>query len=483
MIAAYCWPQSALPGEVVALAISADTGSCNIELVRVGATETTVAQFRGVNVDVQPTPETAFETGCSWEKTLDIEIEPFWKSGFYLVRVLTDAGETAEAFFVVKASEPASTLLVLSTSTWAAYNTWGGPSYYTGSSASSLKRPLPPGFLEKPEPHRYRVARIDELTNEERRAHFGQYSIWSCAAGFANWEILFVKWAEKNGVNLDFATSTDLHNDSNLLSPYSTYLSVGHDEYWSHQMRDHLESWIDKGGFAVFLSGNTAFWQVRFDDSAETMTCFKQNILDDPLLGTADQHLTSTMWSDPLTQRPESLMTGVSFTRGGYAHCDNAPKGSGGYSIWKPQHWVFEGIDLRAGDIIGADPVIVGYECDGCELSLHDGLPVATRSDAFPQPLEVLGTAPARLWETSDLPHQLRKDYVGELNWVAERVGGADTAENRSRFEHGYAVMATFERGEGSVFTAGCTDWSYGLDDPDVSIITANLLQRAENRR
>ena len=82
-----------------------------------------------------------------------------------------------------------------------------------------------------------------------------------------------------------------------------------------------------------------------------------------------------------------------------------------------------------------------------------------------------------------DLPHQLRKDYVGELNWVAERVGGADTAENRSRFEHGYAVMATFERGEGSVFTAGCTDWSYGLDDPDVSTITTNLLQRAENRR
>ena len=160
-----------------------------------------------------------------------------------------------------------------------------------------MKRPLPPGFLEKPEPHRYRVALINELTNEERRDHFAQYSIWSCAAGFANWEILFVKWAEKNGVNLDFATSTDLHNDSNLLSPYSTYLSVGHDEYWSHQMRDHLENWIDKGGFAVFLSGNNAFWQVRFDDSAETMTCFKQNILDDPLLGTADQHLTSTMWS------------------------------------------------------------------------------------------------------------------------------------------------------------------------------------------
>ena len=105
---------------------------------------------------------------------------------------------------------------------------------------------------------------------------------------------------------------------------------------------------------------------------------------------------------------------------------------------------------------------------------------IATKSAAFPQPIEVLGTAPARLWETRDLPHQLHESYVGELNWVAERIGGGDTSQNRSRFEHGYAVMGTFNRGEGAVFTVGCTDWAYGLDDPDVSTITRNVLQRSQ---
>ena len=483
MIAAYCWPQSALAGDTVALAISSDVDFCDIELVRVGATDLTVARFEDVAVTDQPTPADASTKGCSWEETMPIQIEASWKSGFYLVKLTDQNGEQAFAFFVVKATAPSTNLLVLSTSTWAAYNTWGGPSYYTGGTYSSLKRPLPQGFLEKPDPHRYRVARIDELTDEERRDHFSEYSIWSCAAGFANWEVLFVRWAEEQGFDIDYATSLDLHADATLLSPYSTYLSVGHDEYWSAEMRDHLEDWVDSGGFASFFSGNTAFWQVRFDDSNETMTCFKQNLFEDPVLGTSDEHLVSTMWSDPLTRRPESLMTGVSFTRGGYAHCSNAPRGSGGYSIWKPQHWAFAGVDLRAGDIVGAQPVVVGYECDGCELSLQDGLPIATKSAAFPQPIEVLGTAPARLWETSDLPHQLHESYVGELNWVAERIGGGDTSQNRSRFEHGYAVMGTFNQGEGAVFTVGCTDWAYGLDDPDVSTITRNVMQRSQATR
>ncbi len=46
------------------------------------------------------------------------------------------------------------------------------------------------------------------------------------------------------------------------------YLSVGHDEYWSWGMRDALDAFTDAGGNAAILSGNTCFWQVRFDDDA-----------------------------------------------------------------------------------------------------------------------------------------------------------------------------------------------------------------------
>ena len=243
-------------------------------------------------------------------------------------------------------------------------------------------------------------------------------------------------------------------------------------------MRDAVEGWVDDGGAAVFLSGNTAFWQVRFEGEGTQVVGYKNDFELDPVMGTPAQPSVSTMWSDPLCGRPENEMTGVSFTRGGYAHCRNAPMGSGGYSIWRPDHWAFDGLDLRAGDIVGAEPVVVGYECDGCELQLVDGLPRATGAGGTPDNFEVLGTAPAHLWATEEGAPGLPDSYIGELNWVAERLGGADTEENRRRYAHGNAVMGTYTRGQGTVFTTGCTDWAYGLDDATVSMITSNVVAK-----
>lgn len=479
MIAGYCWPQSGTGGQTIELAVSADESACEIEVSRIGREERVVANFAGVAVSNQPVPDDVEALGCGWATTIEIEIDPAWPSGFYLVRMATASGSTAEAFFVVRSADPSRSLLVLSTSTWAAYNDWGGPSFYTGGQVSSHQRPLPLGFLEKPDPHKFRVARVADLPSQEVEAYFARYSYWSCAAGWANWERLFVSWAESNGLEFDYATSLDLATDPNILDPYDLYLSVGHDEYWSASMRDTLESWVDDGGFAAFFSGNTAFWQVRFEGDDLAMAGYKMEYEQDPVMGTPAQTSVSTMWSDPLTERPENEMTGVSFTRGGYAHCRAAPRGSGGYSVWRPEHWAFEGVDIRPGDIVGAEPVVVGYECDGCELTLQDGLPAATGTGGTPANFEVLATAPARLWLTEDLPAALADSYVGELNWVAHRLAGADTEENRARFANGAAVMGTYTRGKGEVLTVGCTDWAYGLDDTDIATITRNVFRHA----
>ena len=48
-----------------------------------------------------------------------------------------------------------------------------------------------------------------------------------------------------------------------LLKHYKLILSVGHDEYWSAPMRDHLEKFIGDGGNVAFFSGNVCCWQVR----------------------------------------------------------------------------------------------------------------------------------------------------------------------------------------------------------------------------
>jgi len=450
-----------------------------VRIVRVGAERVVVAEYHDVSVPDQPVPDQVAIDGCSWEPTLAIRIDEAWTTGYHLVEMATPDGDTAEAFFVVRPTEAGDALLVLSTSTWAAYNDWGGPSFYTGGHHSSQLRPLPTGFLVKPDPGRYRMAHFPEMSRDERRAHFADHSIWSSAAGWANWEYLFVSWAERNGLSLDYATSGDLHTEADLLAPYRLYLSVGHDEYWSAAMRDHVESWVDDGGHAVFLSGNTAFWQIRYEGHQDhRVVGYKLDYEQDPVMGTEAEATVATMWSDPLVGRPEAEMTGVTFTRGGYAHTNNAPKGTGGYTVWRPEHWAFEGLQLRAGDILGGDPVIVGYECDGCELQLVDGRPVAVGSGGTPSSFEVLGTAPAHLWETAEGAPGLPDTYVGELNWVARRLGGDDTPEVRERFAHGHAVMGAFRRGRGSVFTVGCTDWAYGLSDPAVAQVTRNVIGR-----
>lgn len=478
MIAGYCWPQSGVAGDVVALHMSSDAGSVEVSVVRVGASEVQVASYTAAAAP-QPVPDDAAIVGCGWEPSLDIQIDPSWRTGFHLVRMTADDGEVAEAFFVVRATTPGDALLVLSTSTYAAYNDWGGPSFYTGGQRSSQQRPLPRGFLDKPDPHRNRVARVHEMERDEARAYFGNYSLWSCASGWANWERLFVAWAEGAGLQLDYATSLDLAADPDLLTPYSLYLSVGHDEYWSASMRDAVEGWVDRGGFAAFFSGNTSFWQVRFEgEDRHQVVGYKMAFERDPVMGTPAEASVSTMWSDPLVGRPEAEMTGVTFTRGGYAHTRNAPQGSGGYTVWRPQHWAFDGIELHAGDIVGAEPVVVGYECDGCELALDNGLPVAVGSAGTPQNFDVLGTAAARLWLTEEVPGALDDSYVGEVNWVAERLAGADTEDNRAIYAHGAAVMGHFRRGAGEVFTVGCTDWAYGLDDPQIDRITRNVIGR-----
>ena len=72
--------------------------------------------------------------------------------------------------------------------------------------------------------------------------------------------------------------------------------------------------------------------------------------------------------------------------------------------------------------------------------------------------------------------------YVGELNWVAERLGGEDSEAVRSKYSEGHAVMGSFEKGKGEVFTTGCTDWAYGLRQADVSQITQNVVSRFMRR-
>lgn len=482
-------------GEVVSFACRTTASSYSIEIARVGADRDIVFRRGDLPGGWQESPEDAAATGCDWEESFQYRLPAELPSGYYevVLRAYDDYdGRLAEhrCFFVVRplpgTSAERKLLLVLSTNTYNAYNDWGGPSLYTGGTKVSFRRPLARGFLSKPEPHlRYpNVTGADDPDHEHFRSWADLHGLgrWSGSAGWYNWERPFVRWAEREGYHVDVAVNSDLQFHPEVLEGQRLAVSVGHDEYWSWEMRDTLESFIADGGNAAFLSGNSVCWQVRFEDTGATMVCYKSSYRDDPVYATPDRDRSTTMWCSQVIGRPENQLTGVSFSRGGYVRMGRAvPRATGGYTTWRPHHWVFNGTGLTYGDVFGTADTIVCYEVDGCELqlSLLDGLPVPTGRDGTPPEFTVLATAPARLRPHDEEPSRYRSDPSGDLEATAEAVFGTASPEHQARLANNHAVMGVYTRG-GTVFTAGTTDWSYGLagNDPDVARITRNVLDR-----
>jgi hypothetical protein len=479
---AYCHPASVAAGEPVALHVSSSSPTVSIEIAREGASRDVVWTGE-IEARLHDTPEDASANGCGWP-AVEIATATEWRSGYYAV-TLTAANERADAFVVVRPrpDDAADAVLVLSTATYAAYNDWGGPSLYTGGTRVSFERPLARGFLDKPagSPRKAQATPDREALAYFRWAEPLGISAWSGGSGWWNWERPFVAWAERAGYRLDVAISEDLELHPEVLAGARLFVSVGHDEYWSWAMRDTVEAFLAAGRNAAFFSGNTCYWQVRPDDGFGAMTCFKYRVDEDPVLATREPSRLSGAWSDRRVGRPENAMIGLSFTRGGYSRYGlGVPRPSGSYTVWRPEHWAFDGTDLRYGDALGLRDAIVGYEVDGCELALEDGRPVPTHGDGAPGTLEVLATAPAKLWRQQEQPSRYAHE-PGELEHVAMSLWGDRWRDEQHRIEHNHAVVASFEHpGGGTVFNTGCTDWAYGLEggDPDVTRVTANVLER-----
>ena len=183
------------------------------------------------------------------------------------------------------------------------------------------------------------------------------------------------------------------------------------------------------------------------------MVGYKQRFEQDPVYGTDRQDRLTSIWSDRLINRPENLMTGLSFNRGGYHRIGKSVGGgAGGYTVHRPDHWLFEGTDLFRGDLLGAAGTIV------------------------------LATAPASPFTRATAQRPVPDDALSEVEFHAWRVLGSHDAAAARRLENGHAVFAVRDGvgGSGTVVSSGCTDWVWGLDaaDPAVEKITMNLLRR-----
>jgi len=491
VVTGYCWPQSAVGGDEVGLHLSSSGGRpVRVEVARVGARRDVVLRADAVAAGEHAVPSRASSEGCGWPSALSIRVDPSWRSGYYEVLLEIDVGDKVRrdrAFFVVRPTGGARIVLALATNTWHAYNDFGGTNLYNGGTHVAMRRPMAPGYLFKPPGKGRRVTGTGE-PDPQNAAHVGYLQLnhlsgWAGSAGWPDWELPFLQWAEHEGFEVAVCSNADLEEHPEVLDGARLYLSVGHDEYWSRGMRDTVEGFVARGGNAAFFSGNTSLWQVRIEgDDHDVMIGYKAFLKSDPVLGTDRESETTTFWSDVVVARPENEMTGVSFTRGGYHRIGrNVTSGAGGYTVHRADHWIFDGTGLGYGDVLGAEATVVGYECDGCVFTYRDGLPYPTGEDGTPDTFEILGSCPTRHFTADTAPRPPKPGEPSELEYIAARVFGTRDEAAVDRIRHGHAVLGAYTNDAGAtVVTSGSTDWAHGLAarEPRIERITRNILHR-----
>lgn len=500
---AYTGALSYGPGEEVELHANTTAETFDVEIYRDGAKRQSVFSRQGLKGSFSPTPKDCSVSGCNWPVSLTIPLQNDWQSGAYVVElnaVSIDGRELCyqHVFFLRPGAgdKTGRLLLVAATGTWAAYNDWGGSNHYEGITGAdgeqfspilSLARPFAPGFVTLPsDAPRIPLRERPDMGAEVRYPHMdwayeNGYSKKYASAGWASYDRPYVLWLEQAGYVVDIIAQHDLQFSSEILDGYDCLTIVGHDEYWSWEMRDVVDAYVNWGGNVARFAGNF-LWQTRIEDYGQTQVCFKYRArAEDPVRETKHSNKTTNAWDAPEIGRPGAQTFGLSGTFGVYAGWGGCcPRGAGGFTVYRPDNWVFQNCDIYFGDVLGAESRIFGYEVDGVDYTVRNNLPYATGSDGAPENLLILAMGVAAVYEAD---HGNRNTlFIGpeDAEFIAETLYGEASAENVEKCKRGSGMIAIFERGKGCIFNAGSCEWVAGLidRDPQVERVTQNVLNR-----
>jgi hypothetical protein len=492
------------PGDEVVFHSTATATEWTLQIYRDGYEQEVVHHVEAIKGLASPTPKDAYRNGCNWPVSHRWRLPDDLRSGFY--RVVSQCARAnggkfvQHHFFVVRPTEKtrkAKILMVLTTATWTAYNDFGGACHYHGiagdtedqySPILSLQRPwtrglvwLPPGaprFVAEPFPEMGDMPRYPVM----EWAYSNGFAQYLGAAGWAQYDRHFLVWAEREGYRVDIITQTDLHYHPDLLHAYPCVTIVGHDEYWSREMRIGIEAYVEAGGHLARFGGNF-LWQIRLEDDGRRQVCYKFDAAkDDPVRGTDQAHLLTTAWEAREVRWPGATTVGVNGAHGVYANWGGfAPLGQKGLTVYRPSHWAFAGTGLTYADVFGDKARILGYETDGLDYTFRHGLPYPVKGDGMPDSIEILAMAPAVMAEGmpdgEGFRYYVRDD---DLVKIVRCLTGGLEPEDLDRFRYGSAVMVHMTRGKGEVLTAATCDWVMGLTrrDPHTRRITRNILDR-----
>ena len=407
-------------------------------------------------IQVVPRPDDLGTIACNWTDPYLLETNKTWTTGVYLARMTeTGNGTQSYAIFVVRDDTRVTApdvMFQLPVNTYQAYNYWGGMSLYGWGSAGPDN--LPWGYnsvrtcakkvsFDRPYARSnnpdaaYGNGAGEYFTNVQPIHNYG-------ISSSAGWNYNMVRWLERNGIDTSYVTNIDVHSGLESFVKPKLFLTQGHDEYWSWEMRDQVEGWRDQGVHLAFLGANIAFYQVRFESggsSSDTgaepriLVCYRTRRRDP-----VRSHLSTLMFHD--VGRPEIDMIGVAIVGDPF---------DAGMVVANASHWAFEGTGLSNGDVL---PGLLGYEVDGMGDDRGRNMNVTA---LFETPLVI----PSR--------------------------------RNRAILSH--STIYTAASGA-NVFSSGSIYWSWGLDDYGVTqklrtsrlnraadIITWNVFMAAGIRR
>ncbi|GFE68211.1 DUF4082 domain-containing protein [Chroococcus sp. FPU101] len=365
-------------------------------------------ELDGVTQSGPTTDPTTKLVEYKWNTSYNVLVGNDWTSGLYIAKLTEiSSNKQSQIWFAVRDDErPADIGFQASFTTYQAYNNYGGYSLYNANSsgeqrafAVSFDRPMAPTHL-------------GTVNNDG-------YNVNNMLA----WEYHKVRWLESQGYDISYYTNLDVAVNPLQLYSQRTFLSAGHDEYWSMEMRDHVEQARDRGTNLAFFSSNTAYWRVRFEPSSSgeanrVMVCYKQSWGLDPVAQNDVSQATTTFRSSEVN-RPENALMGIMYT-------GNTFGGTQGFDFIpiNPSDPYYNGCCPECGPLRG----LVGYEWDSV---VNNGF--------TPPGLVVLGQS--NVIPTDDLP-----DLPSGTNV---------TVANAVRF-----TTASGAR----VFSIGSNHWVWGLD-------------------
>ncbi|MEI6762807.1 MAG: N,N-dimethylformamidase beta subunit family domain-containing protein [Actinomycetes bacterium] len=221
-----------------------------------------------------------------WPISSSFDIGPEWVPGLYLVASVNPQGkiENVAPFILRSNPQDSKLLLIHSTLTWAAYNSFGGHSAYSTDIKRTLERSQVVSF-DRP----YAGSGINHISRDA---------------------ISFVQYLESTGLNIDQVADTDITNSPSIAAKYSGIIFSGHPEYMTRTEFDTVAAVRNLGVNIAFMGANNAFWQSRVEASPSgpdrRLVIYRDPRLDPQ----TDWQKVSIQFGNKRINTPPSLLTG-----------------------------------------------------------------------------------------------------------------------------------------------------------------------------